>query len=408
MKENLVKRFLEYAMIDTMSNPKSNDTPSSTNQLDLANLLKKEMEELGLKDVELNDNGVLTGFLPSNTNKDNPSIGFISHMDTSPDASGKDVNPIIYEDYDGEDIELNPEKKIIMRVKDFPELKNYIGHDLITTDGTTLLGADDKAGIAEIMTAMEYLINNPDIEHGRIAIAFTPDEEIGGGAKDLDLERIKCDFAYTIDGGQLGEFQYENFNGADVIIDITGLSIHPGKAKKKMINAILVATELLFFLPANERPETTEGYEGFYHVTELSGNVSRAHMEIIIRDHDKELFNKKKDWIKNIIALLNRKYNDSIKYTIQDTYYNMKEKILPHPEIIDLALNAMKETGIKPKVKPVRGGTDGAQLSYRGLPCPNIFTGGMNYHGVYEYVSINDMLKATELIIKIAEMGKDI
>lgn len=407
MKERLVKRFLEYVMTETTSDPKSNKTPSTECQWDLAKKLKKELEDLGFSDVKLSDMAVVTAKVPATTDRKIPKIGFVAHMDTAPDASGKDVNPIIYEDYDGEDIVLNPEKNIIMKVEDFPELKNYKGHDLIVTDGNTLLGADDKAGIAEIMTAMEYFLEHNEIEHGEIGIAFTPDEEIGGGAKDLDLEKFGCDFAYTIDGGPLGELEFENFNAAKAVIKIKGRSVHPGSAKNKMVNSIVIAMEILSLLPANERPETTEGYEGFYHASDISGNISETRLEIIIRDHDRELFEAKKNWIKNVIALLNIKYSNAISAEFSDTYYNMKEMLKPHPEIKALVLRAMEEIGVAPKVKPVRGGTDGAQLSFRGLPCPNIFTGGMNYHGIYEYVSINDMMKSVELIQKIVVLAAE-
>ena len=346
--------------------------------------------------------------LPSNIEKDVPTIGFIAHMDTSPDMSGKNVKPKIIRDYDGKDIVLNEEKNIVMKVSDFPDLKDYIGKDLITTDGTTLLGADNKAGIAEIITAVEYLINNPHIPHGTVKLGFTPDEEIGRGADHFDVEKFGADFAYTVDGGPVGELEYENFNAATAKIRIQGRNVHPGTAKNKMINSILVAGELNDLLPVNERPEYTENYEGFYHIVSFNGSVEKTEMVYIIRDHSIEKFLAKKATLEKAVDFINHKYGEIVSLEITDSYYNMKEKIEPVMYIIDLAKKAMESLDIKPLIKPIRGGTDGARLSYMGLPCPNIFTGGHNFHGKFEYIPIFAMEKAVETILKIIELAQEI
>jgi tripeptide aminopeptidase len=361
---------------------------------------------LGLKDVEVDKNGYLMATLPSNTKKAVPAIGFIAHIDTSPDCTGENVNPKIWENYFGKNLVLNEKKNIILSPKEFPALNHYIGQPIITTDGTTLLGADNKAGVAEIVTAMEYLINHPEIRHGKIRIAFTPDEEIGRGANKFDVKKFGVDFAYTIDGGPIGEIEYENFNAARAKINIQGLNVHPGTAKHRMKNSMLLALELERMLPQNEKPEYTEEYEGFYHLTEFHGTVDSTNISYIIRDHDKEEFARKKNLLIKIVDHLNLKYGaGTIKLTLVDQYYNMREKIEPVFHIIELALNAMKETGVTPRVKPIRGGTDGARLSYMGLPCPNIFSGGHNFHSRYEFIPIRSMEKAVEVIVKIAELN---
>lgn len=400
----VLNRFLKYVKYETTSDEYSTTTPSTKNQLKFAKVLGKELEELGLKDVSVNDKGYIMATLPSNIEKKIPTIGFIAHMDTSPDMSGKDISPNIIEDYNGKDIVLNEEKDIILSVDDFPEIKNYVGKTIITTDGTTLLGADDKAGIAEIITAIEYLIENPNIPHGTIKIAFTPDEEIGRGADHFDVDKFDADFAYTVDGGPIGELEYENFNAATANISIQGSNIHPGTAKGKMVNSILIGMELHSMLPINERPEYTEGYEGFYLLDDFVGNVEETKMSYIIRDHDMGKFNKKKKALEKIVEFLNYKYTNKIELKIEDSYYNMKEKIVPVMEIVDIAKRAMEAVNIEPIISPIRGGTDGARLSYMGLPCPNIFTGGHNYHGKYEYIPVPSMEKAVEVILKIIEL----
>lgn len=406
--ENLVDRFLNYVKIETTSDESSTSVPSTKSQKEFAKTLVKELKELGLKEISMDSNGYVMATLPTNIVKDVPTIGFIAHMDTSPDMSGKDVNPQIIKDYKGEDIILNKEKNIVLKTVDFPELNDYIGHDLITTDGTTLLGADDKAGITAIVTAMEYFINNPEIPHGKIMIGFTPDEEIGRGADLFDIEKFGADFAYTVDGGAIGELEYENFNAASVHITIQGRNVHPGTSKDKMINSMLIGTELNSILPVNEKPEYTEGYEGFYHLVGFNGTVEDTTMSYIIRDHSKEKFEIKKRTLERIVDFLNYKYDDVIQLDIKDSYYNMKEKIEPVMYIVDMAKEAMMDIGITPKIQPIRGGTDGARLSYEGLPCPNLFTGGLNFHGKYEYVSIQGMELATKTIIKIIEKVQEL
>ncbi len=403
--EKLVERFIKYVKIDTKSDRNSDLCPSTEKQLNLARELVKELQELGLEDISLDENGYVMATLPSNIDKNVPNLGFIAHMDTSPDMTGENVNPQIVKNYDGDEIVLNKERNIILSPKDFPELKNYIGQDLITTDGTTLLGADDKAGVAEIMTAIEYLINNPQIKHGTVKIAFTPDEEIGRGADRFDVEKFDADIAYTVDGGEIGELEYENFNAAYAKIKINGRNVHPGTAKNKMINSILIAMEFNAMLPLNEAPQYTEGYEGFYHLHDIKGDVEETTLEYIIRDHDREKFEKKKERIKGIVKYMNDNIKQgTLELEIKDQYYNMKEKIEPFMYIVEIAERAMKEVGVKPIITPIRGGTDGARLSYMGLPCPNLFTGGHNYHGKFEYIPIESMKKSVEVILKIVEL----
>ena len=401
----IVDRFIKYARIDTQSDENSSQTPSTQKQFNLAKEVEKEALEMGLVDVSLDNNCYLMATLPSNTSKKNvPVIGFISHFDTSPDMSGKNVNPTIIKNYDGEDIILNEDNNVILSPKDFTELLKFKGDDIIVTDGTTLLGADDKAGIAEIMDAMQYLIDHPEIEHGKIRIAFTPDEEIGRGADKFDVKKFGADWAYTMDGSEIGELEYENFNAAYAKIEIQGRNVHPGYAKGKMINALHLANELISMLPQDERPENTQGYEGFFHLISLNGTVEESNLSYIIRDHDREKFEERKKTLSNTVDILNKKYSDRITVEMKDQYYNMKEKIEPVMHIVDYAHRAMEELGINPIVKPIRGGTDGSKLSFMGLPCPNIFAGGMNFHGKYEFLPIPALEKASKVIVKIAEL----
>jgi tripeptide aminopeptidase len=402
----LVERFIKYVKFDTTTDPDSNTCPSTSKQLLLAEELANELKAIGLEDVSLDENGYVMATLPGNTDKEVPVIGFIAHMDTSPDMSGENVNPKIIKNYDGQDIILDQGNSIILSPKDFPELKDYVGQDLITTDGTTLLGADNKAGVAEIVTAMDYIIKNQGIKHGTIKIAFTPDEEIGRGADKFNVDKFGADFAYTIDGGTVGELEYETFNAAEAKVKIFGRNVHPGTAKNKMKNSMLIAMELNSMLPSFEKPEFTEGYEGFFHLTNIKGDVEETFLQYIIRDHSKELFQEKKETLSRAIDYLNFKYGkNTIELKLRDQYYNMKEKIQPIYEIVTLAKKAMEEAGVTPIIKPVRGGTDGARLSYMGLPCPNIFTGGHNFHGKYEYIPIESMEKAVEVIVKITELN---
>ena len=400
----IVDRFIKYARIDTQSDENSTQIPSTLKQFNLAKEVEKEAIEMGLVDVSLDNNCYLMATLPSNTSKKVPVIGFISHLDTSPDMSGNNVNPRIVKNYDGKDIILNEINNVILSPKDFPELLSHKGEDIIVTDGTTLLGADDKAGIAEIMSAMQYLIDHPEIEHGKIRIGFTPDEEIGRGADKFDVEKFGADWAYTMDGSEVGELEYENFNAASAKIEIQGRNVHPGYAKDKMINAIQVANELISLLPKNERPEFTEGYEGFFHLISMAGTVEEANLSFIIRDHDRIKFEDRKKLLISSVGLLNKKYDNRITLNLNDQYYNMREKVEPVMHIVDYAYQAMEELGIKPNVKPIRGGTDGSKLSFMGLPCPNIFAGGMNFHGKYEFLPITSMKKASQVIVKIAEI----
>lgn len=400
----VIDRFIKYVKFDTESSTEAGITPSTSGQMVLARELEKELREMGLTDITLDDNAYLMATLPANTDKNVPTIGFIAHLDTSPDLTGKNVNPRIIENYDGKDIILNKETNVILSPKDFPEMLDYKNQDLIVTDGNTLLGADDKAGIAEIITAIKYLQDHPEIEHGKIRIAFNPDEEIGLGAHKFDVEKFGCEWAYTMDGGPIGELEYENFNAAGVKINIQGRSVHPGYAKNKMVNALLVANKLISLLPASERPEHTTGYEGFFHLTNISGTVDSATVGYIIRDHDKILFEKRKQTLLDAIDYINKIYPDSTTVEIKDQYYNMREKVEPVKHIVDIAFEAMNQVGVAPIVKPIRGGTDGAQLSFKGLPCPNIFAGGHNFHGRYEFVPVQSMKKAVEVIVKIAEL----
>ena len=403
----LLDRFLTYVSFDTQSDPASETFPSTAKQLALLNHLFGEMVELGLEDVDIDPNGYVTGSIPATPGCENkPVIGFIAHADTSPDMSGANVKPHIIENYDGEEIHLN--ENITMRVSDFPELALFKGDTLITTDGTTLLGADDKAGIAEIMTAAEFLMQHPEIPHGKIRIGFTPDEEIGRGVDFFDVESFGARFAYTVDGGFEGELEYENFNAASVKIEIQGRNIHPGYAKDKMINALAVATEIESLLPPAERPEHTEGYEGFFHLTAINGTVERASMEYIIRDHSREIFEKRKEKMRLIVGEINARYGENVvSIEMKDQYYNMREMVEPHPEVIRKAEKAMIEAGVEPIIRPIRGGTDGSRLSYMGLPCPNLFTGGMSFHGKFEYASLDTMKKAVNTIVNLARLWSE-
>lgn len=404
---NIVERFLRYVSFDTQSSEETGTTPSTDKQMVFAKYLKDELIAEGLQEVELDDFGYLYATLPSNTDKQVPTIGFISHMDTSPDASGKNVKPRIVSNYDGGDIILSETSQIITSPSKFPELLDHIGEDLIVTDGTTLLGADDKAGIAEIVQAMVYLQQHPEIKHGKIRIAFNPDEEIGLGAHHFDVEKFGCDFAYTMDGSEIGEIEFENFNAALAKICVNGCSVHPGYAKGKMVNAGRIATEIVCMLPADETPETTKGYEGFYHLTNISGNCEKAQLSFIIRDHNKETFEGRKAKIQNIVNTINMKYGEGIAILeLKDQYYNMREKVEPMMYIIDIAKKAIAQAGMTPKIKAIRGGTDGAQLSFKGLPCPNIFAGGINFHGPYEFCPIQSLEKAMNTVVNICSIAE--
>ncbi|MCH5222910.1 MAG: peptidase T [Muribaculaceae bacterium] len=400
---NLIDRFLKYVTFDTQSDELTNMTPSTPGQMVFAEFLKKELEDLGLTEISLDENGYLMATLPANCEKDIPTIGFIAHLDTSPDMSGKNVKPRIVRNYDGKAITLNQDQNIELSPEEFPELLNYIGEDLIVTDGTTLLGADDKAGIAEIVSAIEYLMAHPEIKHGKIRVAFNPDEEIGMGAHKFDVELFGCEFAYTMDGGAVGELEFENFNAASAKVTIKGRNVHPGSAKHKMINSMRVATQFIVMLPRWETPEHTEGYEGFYHLVGIQGTVEETVLNYIIRDHDRARFESRKREIEHLVNKTNSEYPGCCSVEIKDQYYNMREKIEPVMHIIELAEQAMREAGVEPKVQPIRGGTDGAQLSFKGLPCPNIFAGGENFHGRYEYVPISSMEKAMNVIVNICK-----
>ena len=403
-KEHIIKRFISYVTIDTESDPNNPNFPSSDNQWDLANLLVKELKDIGMSDVTLDKNCYVMATLPSNLDYDVPTIGFVSHIDTTPDYTGSNVKPKIHHEYDGKDIILNENENIVLSPSYFDDLLQYKGQTIITTDGTTLLGADDKAGITEIVSAMEYLINHPEIKHGKIRICFTPDEEVGKGAHKFDVKKFGADWAYTMDGSQIGELEYENFNAASAKITINGKIVHPGYAKGKMINSMTIAGDFIHRLPSKEVPESTEGYEGFFHLHQLKGNVEQSVLNYIIRDHDTDLFNNRKQFMIDLVAKMNSELgNDAIEIDIKDQYYNMKEKVIPVMHIVDIAEEVMKEIGITPLIKPIRGGTDGSQLSFMGLPCPNIFAGGHNFHGRYEYVPVESMMKATEVIIGISE-----
>ncbi len=402
--QDIIDRFISYVKIDTQSEPNSNTTPSTSKQWDLANKLVDDLKQIGMQEVTLDDNAYIMATLPSNVAHEVPTIGFISHFDTSPDFNGTNVNPQIIKNYDGKDIVLNETLDIILSPDYFDDLLQYKGQTLVTTDGTTLLGADDKAGITEIVSAMEYLIQHPEIKHGSIRVGFTPDEEIGRGAHKFDVDKFGADWAYTMDGSQIGELEYENFNAARAKLNITGKSVHPGYAKGKMVNAIIIANEFLSSLPAKETPEHTTGREGFFHVNHFTGEIESAEIDLIVRDHDSENFLKRKQFLKEVVNGLNKKHNNCISLDIKDQYFNMREKIEPVMHIVDIAKAAMEEAGVTPIIKPIRGGTDGSQLSFMGLPCPNIFAGGHNFHGKYEYVPVESMQKAVEVIIKICEL----
>lgn len=403
---DLIERFLNYVSFDTQSSETGTTTPSTQKQLVFAEYLKKELNSLDFDDVYLDNNGYLYATLPANTDKKTPTVGFISHYDTSPDCSGANIKPRIVKNYDGKDITLCEQDGIKLSPAVFPELLAHKGEDLIVTDGHTLLGADDKAGIAEIVQAMIYLKEHPEIKHGNIRIAFNPDEEIGLGAHLFDVKRFGCDWAYTMDGGEVGEIEYENFNAASAKLQIKGVSVHPGYAKNKMVNAARIAAEFVSQIPADQTPETTQDYEGFYHLTGMEGNVERATVSYIIRDHDRKKFEARKEFISKLAATLNEKYGaGTVTAEINDQYYNMREKIEPVLHIIDIVIKAMEETGVSPKVRAIRGGTDGAQLSFKGLPCPNIFAGGINFHGPYEFVPVQSMEKAMRVIVKICELS---
>jgi tripeptide aminopeptidase len=402
---NVVDRFLQYVKFDTQSDELTNMTPSTPGQMKFAQFLEGELKSLGLKDISLDDNGYLMATLPGNiTDRQVPTIGFIAHLDTSPDMSGHNVSPRIIEKYNGEDIVLNKDLDVVLSPEQFPELLHYVDQALIVTDGTTLLGADDKAGIAETISAVVYLQQHPEIKHGKIRIAFNPDEEIGMGAHKFDVERFGADWAYTMDGGELGELEYENFNAAVARVTFKGRNVHPGYAKHKMVNSIRLANQFILMLPRWETPEHTEGYEGFYHLVQIEGDVEKTTLTYIIRDHDRDRFERRKKEMEHLVRKTNSEYPDCCSIELKDQYYNMREKIEPVMHIIEIAEQAMKDAGVTPKVQPIRGGTDGAQLSFKGLPCPNIFAGGLNFHGRYEFVPIPSMEKARDVIIEIAKI----
>lgn len=402
---DLVNRFLRYVRIDTQSADEAGVTPSTSGQMEFVKMLRAELEAMGLEDITLDECGYLFATLPANTVRSVPTVGFIAHVDTSPDVSGRDVNPRIVENYNGTDIVLSAEDRTVLTTAEFPELLRYVGDDLIVTDGRTLLGADDKAGVAEIVSAIAYLQAHPEIEHGRIRIGFNPDEEIGLGAHKFDVKLFGCDWAYTMDGGEVGELEYENFNAASARITIKGRNVHPGYAKGKMVNSMRVATELIGMLPKHEVPECTEGYEGFFHLVGMNGGVEETTLNYIIRDHSADIFNKRKELLQVCVADLNKKYGmGTATLDINDQYANMREVVEPVIYVVDIACQAMREVGVEPKIKPIRGGTDGAQLSFKGLPCPNIFAGGVNFHSRYEFVPVGSMRKAMMTIVKIAEL----
>ncbi|WP_312419803.1 peptidase T [Epilithonimonas sp.] len=406
-REKLLNRFITYIKIFSTSDAESETTPSTERQWDIANYLYKELQDLGLEDVSIDEKGYVFGFIPSNKEEKVPQVGFIAHYDSSPDFNGENVNPQIWENYDGEDLLLNKETGFTLSSTKFESLKKYIGQTIITTDGTTLLSADDKAGVAEIVTAAEFLLANPQIKHGRISIGFNPDEEIGRGAHHFDVEKFGAEWAYTMDGGEIGELEYENFNAAGAVVKIHGLSVHPGYSFGKMLNAGLVASEFINSLPANETPATTRGFEGFFHLTDFEGDVSEAKLQYIIRDHDDQKFEDRKKLIADKVEEINKKYGEkTAEIEIKQQYLNMKKQFEGKMHIVDIAERAMKDSGIEPKIKAIRGGTDGAQLSYMGLPCPNIFAGGHNFHGPYEFVPLESMLAAVKVIANIAQLVK--
>ncbi|MCI6428020.1 MAG: peptidase T [Rikenellaceae bacterium] len=402
--EQLIDRFLRYVSVDTQSNPESESQPSAAKELDLLKMLKDELEAMGVE-AELDEYGYVMATIPSNCGKDVPAVGFIAHVDTAPDASGKDIKPQIIKDYDGGDIALKGVEELYLKVEDFPEMKDYEGQTLITTDGTTLLGADDKAGVAEIMDAVQYIIEHPEFKHGKICIGFTPDEEIGRGVVKFDVEKFGADYAYTMDGGAVGELEYENFNAASASVKIQGSNLHPGYAKGKMKNAILIGMELNSLLPVEQRPEYTCGYEGFFHIIGFNGSVEEATFSYIIRDHDMDLYEKRKQTMQECVDFINRKYGEgTASVEIKHQYYNMRKMVEPHYHIIEKAVKAMEMEGIKPRIQPIRGGTDGANLSFKGLPCPNIFAGGHNFHGKLEFVPLESMIKASKVILNIISL----
>lgn len=402
---DLVNRFLRYVRIDTQSAEEAGVTPSTPGQMEFVKMLRDELEAMGLEEISLDEYGYLFATLPANTSRTVPTIGFIAHVDTSPDVSGKDVNPRIVENYNGTNIVLSADDHTVLTTEEFPELLRYVGNDLIVTDGRTLLGADDKAGVAEIVSAIAYLQAHPEIEHGKIRIGFNPDEEIGLGAHKFDVKLFGCDWAYTMDGGEVGELEYENFNAASARITIKGRNVHPGYAKGKMLNSMRVATELVGMLPKNEVPECTEGYEGFFHLVGMKGGVEETTLSYIIRDHSSDIFNKRKELLHACVYELNKKYGTgTATLEVNDQYANMREVVEPVMYVIDIACQAMREVGVEPRIKPIRGGTDGAQLSFKGLPCPNIFAGGVNFHSRYEFVPVQSMQKAMMTIVKIAEL----
>ncbi|WP_299104971.1 peptidase T [uncultured Tenacibaculum sp.] len=403
-QQHIIDRFIKYVTIDTESDPNNPAFPSTAKQWDLARVLEQELKEIGMEDVELDENCYLMATLPSNLDYEVPTIGFVAHIDTSPDFTGANVKPQVHENYDGKDIMLNEEQNIVLSPDYFEDLLQYKGQTIITTDGTTLLGADDKAGVTEIVSAMEYLIQNPEIKHGKIRICFTPDEEVGKGAHLFDVEKFGAEWAYTMDGSQIGELEYENFNAAGATVTIDGKIVHPGYAKGKMINSMLIASEFINALPEDEVPERTTGYEGFFHLHHMEGKVEQTKLHYIIRDHDMEQFNNRKKAVLDLAEVLNAKQGKKlVSVEIKDQYFNMKEKVTPVMHIVDIAEEVMKDMGITPLIKPIRGGTDGSQLSYKGLPCPNIFAGGHNFHGRYEYVPAESIVKASEVIVGIAQ-----
>lgn len=401
--EQLLDKFLRYIAIETTSNEDSEAQPSSIKELDLLQLLCDELQQMGIK-AELDKYGYVMATIPANTQKQIPAIGFIAHVDTAPDASGKNIKPQIIHNWNGEDIVLNKKKNIVLRTAEFPEMRQYKGQTIITTDGTTLLGADDKAGVAEIMWAAQYIMEHPEFKHGEIKIGFTPDEEIGRGVVKFDVEKFGARYAYTVDGGEIGELEYENFNAAAAKIHIQGCNIHPGYGKDKMVNSMLIATELNTMLPVEQRPSNTQGYEGFFHLTNINGTVEETNMSYIIRDHDRTKFEEKKKLLASIVKFLNQKYGKVIKLGLKHQYYNMRQEVEPHFFIVEKAIKAMEMANVKPKIQPIRGGTDGANLSFMGLPCPNLFAGGHNFHGKYEYVPLESMEKAAEVILNIIKL----
>lgn len=404
--EKLLDKFLRYVAVETTSDENSETQPSSQKEFDLLRMLQKELQDMGIK-ADLDEYGYVMATIPANSDKEIPAIGFIAHVDTSPDASGKDIKPQIIENYQGGDILLNAEKDIVLRVSEFTEMQQYIGKTMITTDGTTLLGADDKGGVAAIMCAAEYIMEHPEFKHGEVKIGFTPDEEIGRGVAKFDVKKFGARYAYTIDGGEIGELEYENFNAAAAKIHIQGSNIHPGYGKDKMVNSMLIAMELNAMLPVEQRPAYTSGYEGFFHLTEINGTVEETTMSYIIRDHDRAKFEAKKELMTSIAEYLNKKYGDVVKLELKHQYYNMRQEVEPHYFIVEKAIKAIEMAGIKPKVQPIRGGTDGANLSFMGLPCPNIFAGGHNFHGKYEYVPLESMEKASEVILNIVKLFEE-